>query len=241
MSNAIYTINIEFIVALHKQIILFYFAVNISDQPTSQIVVLSQSVTLTVQLSGDVVTFQWYFNDLSTPVNEGTGANGVTASGSTTATLTLSNLQISSGGEYFLRIVPVAVGATTIDSERATVTVYNVTDTPAQDVLVPLGESRVFTVTVESSPPLIYQWFVDSDLLSNDLLHISGVSTNELTINSIGTADEGAYTLGINGQGTTSTMMVSSFQVSIFICKPLVLCFSIIIDAIMINLRYACM
>ncbi len=148
------------------------------------------------------------------------------AIGSTT--LTLSNLQLSSGGDYFYRLTPMSASdGPEVDSNRATVIIYSV-DTELADITLPLGEDRVFTVTVQSSPSLTYQWFVNSDLLSNNLPRISGVSTNELTINAIGAADEGAYSLEITGMGTTLTFTVASFQVSVFVCKSLAFCFSII-------------
>ncbi|MBD2757705.1 choice-of-anchor Q domain-containing protein [Spirosoma validum] len=67
------------------------FPIRILQQPASgSAVTASSTVTATVGVSGSNPTYQWYKNDLNSPV-----------SGQTSATLTLTNVQLSDEGVYF--------------------------------------------------------------------------------------------------------------------------------------------
>lgn len=79
-------------------------------QPQDQMVYLNktQTATLTSAVTGGAATYQWYFN--GNPLGGATGNN-----------LTLSNLQITNGGNYF---VVATGGSGSVTSRVAAVTIY---------------------------------------------------------------------------------------------------------------------
>jgi autotransporter-associated beta strand protein len=69
--------------------------------------------------------------------------------------------------------------------------------TQPQSVSVPMGGTGTFSVTVNPSPPLTYQWFKDGNA-------INGATGASLTIANVEAVDIGSYTVTItNAAGTT--------------------------------------
>jgi autotransporter-associated beta strand protein len=68
-----------------------------------------------------------------------------------------------------------------------------------QSVSVPMGGTATFSVTVNPSPPLTYQWFKDG-------IAINGATDASLTISNVQAVDIGAYTVTItNAAGSTTS------------------------------------
>jgi rhamnogalacturonan endolyase len=68
-----------------------------------------------------------------------------------------------------------------------------------QSVTVPMGGRATFSVTVDPSPPLTYQWFKDG-------IAINGATAASLTITNVQAIDIGSYTVTItNAAGSTTS------------------------------------
>jgi len=55
------------------------------------------------------------------------------------------------------------------------------------------GDDATFNVTADGAPPLSYHWFKDGTIPLSDSAHISGATSNVLTIHNITGADAGSY------------------------------------------------
>ncbi len=102
------------------------------------------------------LNFQWYYLD--------TGGNTNVATGQTTSTLGLTNVQPSLNGNQYFLVVNNAYGATT--GSVATLTVAQGPPTIQVDLSplsqsVPVGVMVSYSVEVTGSSPFYYQWFRD--------------------------------------------------------------------------------
>jgi pectate lyase len=143
----------------------------ITTQPASQTVTAGGSVTFSVAATGDgTLTYQWR-------------KGGEPLPGATTATLTLTNVQLAAAGAYDV-VVTNAGGPT--PSAAATLTVNappTLTTHPASRSAY-IGESATFTVAATGTAPLSYQW------LRNGLT--VGTNSPSLTVSGLQLADSGA-------------------------------------------------
>ena len=90
-----------------------HLTITIVEQPVSQAVALGQNASLTVGVGGSMsLSYQWFFNNQ--PLSDGGGI-----SGSQTATLTLSNVQMSQLGGYYA-VVSYSGGSTTSSTAMLT-------------------------------------------------------------------------------------------------------------------------
>lgn len=121
------------------------------------------------------------------------------------ASLTLSNVSVAQQGKY--RVL-VWNGDGSVTSGTANLTVYpppTITVQPAAPAQTPVAGSTV-TLTVQATGygTLTYQWKKDGAALS-DLGHISGATTDTLTISSATAADNGSYTVDVSNEVGTVT------------------------------------
>ncbi len=114
-------------------------------------------------------------------------------SGSTTPTLTLTNVLAADAGDYDV-IVANSAGAAT--SAVATVTVLDpAIQSQSADRTCQEGTNVTFTVTARGTPTLIYQWFFGG-------APIAGATRSALTLTNLQTTHQGAYTCWVtNGLG----------------------------------------
>jgi len=128
------------------------------DQPPQDITVcVGQTVTLTVQASTNYPNpqygFQWLYNN--TPISDNS-----TYSGSSTNTLTISNITQNEAGQYTV-IVSVTNGTVTPATAVAQVTVIpgpTITQQP-QNVTVCEGQIAAMSVQVSGGLNVTYQWY----------------------------------------------------------------------------------
>jgi hypothetical protein len=150
----------------------------ITTPPASQVVGLGQSTTLSVSAAGTgPFSYQWRFK-------------GGAISGATSATLALSNLQLSDGGEYS---VVVGNNIDSVISSPATVTVrppLALTAVP-QNRVVTVGSSTVFSVAANGTGPLNYQWKFNA-------ANIPGATNANFTLANVQPANAGAYSVAVS-------------------------------------------
>ncbi|MBI5799513.1 MAG: immunoglobulin domain-containing protein [Verrucomicrobia bacterium] len=172
-------------------------------QPASQAV--GASVSLSVTASGTApLSYQWFFT------------NGPVA-GATSPTLTFVSAQLVNSGNYFVTVTN-AFG--TITSAAALLTITNSTvpppppstNTPPTITTGPASQSVsrsnnvTFAVVAAGSPPLAYQWFFNSNL-------ISGAISSSLTLTNVQTGAAGGYFVVVTNSFGSATSSVATLTV----------------------------
>ncbi len=140
-------------------------------------------------------------------------------SGATNNVLTIANVTTADGNDgspsnYQAVITwgdaPFITNAT-LDVEQGPVIAI-----PPSDQTNFFGSTATFTVTAFGQPPLHYQWLFNGTNLVNSAGHISGATTNILTIAGVNTNSEGTYEVvitnlfGVTNASATLTMNTTS-------------------------------
>lgn len=183
--------------------------ISVQPQPVPAIPVYGQTVTFTVVADGLTALFYLWQKD-------GANITNPNAHGVTTATLTLSNVDISMMGNYTVTVTDQA-GPLTSDP-----TYLQVLDPGVISVTPPLGQtitnggSATFTVVAAGSATLMYQWDTNGTPLFDDG-RISGATSNVLTVANVTAADDGTYNVMIDGgaaQASSGLKVVSPAQLA---------------------------
>jgi pectate lyase len=157
-------------------------APSITIDPQDQTALTGGNAAFNVLVAGNTpLSYQWYFNT-NTSVNNATNS-----------TLTLTNVQLTDAGDYFV-VVTNSYGLAT--SGVATLTV-NVPTGPSivtqpQDQIVLPGQTAVFTVSAGGSRPLFYQWYFNTNTL------LTNVTDDTLTITNVQAANAGVYSVVVS-------------------------------------------
>ena len=159
-------------------------------QPTNQSVVVSSNASFSATLTGALpMSFQWYFN--GTPlVDDGR------ISGSTTASLSISNITTADAGSYTLAVTNF-LGST--NSTAAVLTVLVPPTITMQPIgrSVPPGLPTTFNATASGNPTPNYQWQLNGT-------NIPGATSSSYLITAVGTNNLGFYHLvASNSVGVT--------------------------------------
>ncbi|WP_284645292.1 immunoglobulin domain-containing protein [Paenibacillus silviterrae] len=176
-------------------------APSITSQPGNKTVTAGQNATFSVTANGDTpLSYQWK-KDSNVLTDSGN------ISGATTATLSITNAQLSDAGSY-TAVVTNAAGNT--ESNAATLTVNpapmapSITSQP-NAATVTAGQTATFSVTANGDTPLSYQWKKDGNALT-DGGNISGATTATLSITNAQSSDAGSYTAVVtNAAGNTES------------------------------------
>jgi len=145
----------------------------IATQPQSQTVGIGSNVTFSVMAYGvPPFIFQWYYSN---------SAVGSPISGTNVTYFSLTNVQTNMGGIYHVLVIN---GAGNLASSNAVLTVKpfapNISQQPAGQRVV-LGGTAGFSVAVNGTPPLYYQWrFKGTNILgaTNITYALAGVVSN---------------------------------------------------------------
>ncbi len=165
----------------------------ITSSPTAQTVAAGATATFSVIATGSPTpAFRWR-------------RNGVTLSGATAATLTLTNAQPADAGQYSVSVtnslgsvssLPVALTVTVPASAPA------ITVQPVQQ-LVNAGGAVTFSLTVTGTGPFTYQWRRNGEA-------IPAATAAELTLASVQPANAGAYSVVVtNASGSVTSRDVT--------------------------------
>jgi hypothetical protein len=175
----------------------------ITLHPQSQTVVAGSSATLTVTATGpEPLTYQWRKGGADL-------VDGGNIAGATTATLTLSNLQLGDAGDYD---VVVSNGYGTVTSDSATLTVVQPPPQPPvitvqpQPQIVDLGGTATFSVVATGDGPLSYQWHNWS---YDTATRIPGATSSTLTLDNVQLVDASEFRVVVtNPAGSVSSTEV---------------------------------
>lgn len=184
-------------------------APSITSQPQSVAVTVGNTVNFNVVSTGSVpLSYQWK-------------KNGSNLSGATSATLTLSNVQIADAGDYTV-VVSNSAGSAT--SASAALTVNPTLSAPSigtapQNISANANTSASFTVVANGSAPLSYQWTKNGSA-------IPGATSSTLTFNAVQTSDEASYavivsnTIGTVTSSSATLTVISSNSAPVITSQP---------------------
>jgi hypothetical protein len=188
-------------------------SVNIFIQPTNQETLIGSNATFTAQAtvtSGETITgYTWL-----------TSTNGqnpfITIPNATTATLTLTNVQTTNAGFYFVRVTYNSGASTGLVSVSSSVTLTvqdpaRITSQPQSLVRV-VGTNASFKVTTLGSAPIIYQWRHSGTNLTNGG-RISGATGTNLVVSNLVSGDAGNYEVVVTNAYAAVTSQVATLTV----------------------------
>jgi Alpha-tubulin suppressor and related RCC1 domain-containing proteins len=180
---------------------------SITQQPQSLITNAGATASFITTVAGTPpLALQWFFNGVSL-------TDSGRIAGSTKTNLTISDLQTSDTGSYWLVASNFGGMAT---SAVATLTVGflpGFTQQP-QSLFTNVGTTIAFTTTVTGTPPIALQWFFNGVPLTDGGL-ISGSATANLTLSSLQTNNSGLYWLVASNFAGVATSSVATLTVVI--------------------------
>jgi hypothetical protein len=197
----------------------------ITVQPTNQTVAVGSNVTFVVTATGTLpLSYQWWMTETNQTNQVVDGDN---ISGATSATLTITNVQTTNTGTYFVVITNYGGSVT---SSNAVLTVGNfppeITTQPTNQ-LVEAELTVTFAVTATGTPPLSYQWQLnETNLVDGTTINgstISGSTNVTLYISSAQTNDSGDYRVIITnywGSVTSSVAVLTVTKAPLLTVQP---------------------
>lgn len=181
----------------------------ITSQPASVSATAGDNVSFTVAATGDApLAYQWRRNDADL-------TDGGNISGATTATLSLTGVQIAQAGSY---TVEVSNAGGSVTSDAASLTVAAAPEPPTisahpQPATIDQGGNISFSVTASGTSPLSYQWRKDGVDLVDATGHIAGATTATLSLTGALPADSGNYTVFISNVAGNATSNAAALTV----------------------------
>lgn len=173
----------------------------ITSQPAPQSVAVGSSASFSVTASGTApLSYQWK-------------KDGVDISGATSATFSLSDVQVTDAGDYSV-VVSNDIGSTTSDAAALTVLVtpVSITSQPASASVL-IGADVTFGVTATGTAPLSYQW-------KKDDVALAGETASSLSLTSVQLADSGVYTVVVTNPAGSVTSNPATLTVSATAVAP---------------------
>lgn len=171
-------------------------APSIIAQPATQTTVVGGNVTFSVTANGDApLSYQWLKND------------DVIIEGATTSTLTLSNVQASDLGNYYV-VVTNPVGSATSNLAQLIISGLPpvITASPVAQV-VNAGSNATFSVAVSGSPTFSYQWRKNG-------VPISAATASTLTLTNVQAADAAGYDVVVTNSVNSATSGLAALTVN---------------------------
>jgi hypothetical protein len=157
----------------------------ITTQPSGQTVTAGANVTLSVVATGSpTLTYQWK-------------RNGTNVSGGTSSTLSLNNIQPSTGGTYSV-VVTNSAGSVTSNNAVVVVNVPPSITTQPSGQTVTAGANVTLSVVATGSPAPTYQW-------KRNGTNVSGGTSSTLSLNNIQPSTGGTYSVVVTNSAGSVT------------------------------------
>lgn len=171
------------------------YAPNITEHPADQTANLGADVSMTVVASGTApFSYQW-------------SKDGNDLDGKTSATLNLASVSTADEGSYSVRVSN-AAGVDSSNAAELTINTPPVILTQPRSQNVVLGSSASFSVEVESSTAVTYQWRKNG-------VEIAGATSRVFSIPTTGGDDSASYIVSIlNEVGSTFSSAASLTVIS---------------------------
>jgi hypothetical protein len=167
----------------------------ILSPPQSQSLVIGGNALFSVGAAGLApLRYQWQFN-------------GATIPNATNATYTLSNVQLSNGGNY-AALVSNGLGTATSPVAVLTVLVPPTITAQPQSRTNTAGTIATFGASASGSGPLSYQWQFNG-------VNITGATDSNLTLNNVQPNDAGNYRVVVTNSAGSVTSVVAVLTVGL--------------------------
>ncbi len=177
----------------------------ILGQPINQSSLAGGTVAFGVTAAGPgTLSYQWYFN--GSPL-----ADDGRVSGSSTANLTISNVQSNDVGSYELVVTNTNGSATSQAATFALLVPAAITAPPVSQSIL-MTSNAAFIVSVAGTAPLSYQWFFNGALLT-DGGRVSGSDTTDLIISNVQANDGGLYQFVATNNYGAATSAVATLTI----------------------------
>ncbi len=171
-------------------------APKITTQPANATVAVGSAATISVVATGTApLIYEWR-------------KNGVSIAGKTTATLSLSNIQLSDAGTYSV-VVRNEGGQVTSANVTLTVSALPQITLQPESISEKLGATVRFSTSATGSPAPTYQWQFNG-------ANIAGATSASLTLAGVQAAQEGTYTV----VARNSVGQVSSEPAVLLLTRP---------------------
>ncbi|HLH54538.1 MAG TPA: immunoglobulin domain-containing protein [Verrucomicrobiae bacterium] len=177
-------------------------APSITIQPVSETNVAGSSASFQVVASGSApLTYQWQFN-------------GSAVAGATDTTFSLTNVQPSQAGAYWVVVSNTAGSITSAVAQLTVLVAPSITVQPA-DQSVLAGSSATFQVSATGTAPLAYQWLYNGN-------GIAGAGSASLVLPNVQPSQAGAYSVIITNFAGAITSSVAQLSVQVPFTPPTV-------------------
>ncbi len=163
-------------------------------------------------------TYQWYYGGNALADGANPNADGSGFSGSQTSSLTLTNLQLTEAGNYYI-VVQNAAGYASNKVDVLTVNYRKATVAAGQPASVTTFVGTPTSLTADESGatlPVTYQWYKGTTLLTgseyvNESGSYAGVGSSALTINATTTSDTATnyYIVYTNPAGSVTSSVAT--------------------------------
>ncbi len=194
----------------------------IVGQPQDQTLRAGSNATFTVTASGTApLSYQWQVN--GTNLTDVINGDGSQISGSTTASLTVSNAQTNEDGNYTVIVTNLAGSVTSSVAVLTVAQLPEINNQPTNQTAGP-GSNATFGVGATGTEPLFYQWYKDATNILVNGGHIKGANTSQLTIKDVQTNDDNSvYSVTITnlaGSVTSSNAVLTVALSPIIVQQP---------------------
>jgi hypothetical protein len=172
----------------------------ITGQPASQQVVAGTNAGFGVTASGTgPLSYQWLFNGTNL-------SDGGQFSGATNSTLSLSNVQPTNAGSYWVEVTNPAGSVISTAAVLTVVVPPDVTLTPTNQT-VPVGGTASFSAVVAGTEPISYQWQWDGT-------NLDGAVSQTLSLTNVQPGQAGGYSVMVTNSAGSATSAVAVLTVA---------------------------
>jgi hypothetical protein len=160
---------------------------SVTNAPFSRSVVAGTNTTFSVNAFGNgPLRYQWLFN----------ATNALPAA--TNASLTLTNVQGTNAGVYYVRVTDSLGVATNQIVTLSVILPPSLTQQPTNQI-VQLGANAALVVAAGGTAPLAYRWYFNTNT------PLTGGTNATLTISNVPLSAAGAYSVVVSNAGGTAT------------------------------------
>ncbi len=184
----------------------------ITSQPANVAVSKGMTASFTVgPATNALLAYQWQLANGSSLIDL---VDGDGVSGSTTSTLTISNVSLTNAGNYSVIVSNLAGAVTSAGASLIVLTGQppSIAFEGSNQTVLP-GASASFTVVAAGDPPFSYFWQLNGTNLG-DGGNISGSASNTLTISATADASAGTYSIVITNSFGSVTSVVGVLYVT---------------------------
>ena len=182
-----------------------------SGEPISLTNGVGTIATFSVSATGTPpLSYQWLFN--GSPLTNGLH-NGARIIGATNATLTITNVQLASQGNYSVTVTNIAGITNSVDAVLTVITAPQIMVQPTNQA-VAVSSNGTFSVTAIGQTPLSYHWQTTDEVNLVNGGHFLGTTTSTLIVTNSQTTNAGAFQVVITNVAGSVTSSVVNLSVT---------------------------